>query len=124
MAPSSKSLKSLKFDLYSVIGDTDPLCGISSELEKFRGGNVLETIAISLYLGLDMECRIEEWGDLDQVLTQPGWPELKTVYVQIRRSKSDMQEREFHLILRNLTVTHFSRLTSSSTIQFDFECVV
>ena len=124
-----QTLKHIVVDVDVDGDDVDPLFGIPSELDQMRSENIIETITIGILIKLDENCREgDDWGRLDEVLTTPGWFSLKRVSLTIENvccgcCKYEDDEDELDIALRKLPETQFSRLSSSTSVSFDFEIV-
>jgi hypothetical protein len=124
-----QTLKHIVVEFYVDGDDVDPLFGIPSELEEMRSKNIIETVTIEILVQTGANCRQgDDWGRLDEVLTTPGWFSLKRVSLAIEivscgcyRNEDDEDDEELLLALRKLPETLFSRLSSSTSVSFDFE---
>lgn len=123
--PSLQTLTVLHFIINNIIGvDNDPLGGLCYELEKISGkNNNLEFIDIHVYVEPDEDCHTgAQWGVLENVLLNSGWPMLKEVslsiflfYTSVRRLDSPLA-----MVLKSLPQTQFTRLTLSKDLDFQF----
>ena len=119
-----QTLKHIVIDVYIYDDDVDPFFGIPSELEGMRSNNIIETVTIGILVDTDVKCRQgEDWGRLDEVLTAPGWLSLKQVSLIIK-FKGDEDDELEELALRKLAETQFSRLSSSTSLSFDFDVIL
>jgi hypothetical protein len=120
LRPSILTLKHIALTIEVDGDDVDPLFGIPSELENMRNKNIIETITIEVLV--DEKCRRgDDWGRLDEVLTTPEWVSLKRVSLAKDIADYSRRDNELELALRSLAETQFPRLSSSSSISFDFE---
>jgi len=73
--PSLQTLKHLRVGIFFNEWDsTDPLSGLTSELEEIRTIQSIETISINIAIYINSNCpRRDEWGMLDKTLARPGW---------------------------------------------------
>ncbi|KAF8968048.1 hypothetical protein BDZ97DRAFT_1800624 [Flammula alnicola] len=116
ITPSINTLKKLSFEI-SVYPTDCLLAGLGNELEKMAGRNVLEDLAIRVFVG----CKIgDEWGGLDRVLSNSGWPALRRVSLQIVISAARESDALLQA-LENLPQTQLTGLSSSKTTNFDFK---
>ena len=128
LRPSMQTLKHIVIDVDVDDDDVDPLFGIPFELEEIRSNtNIIETVAIRILVQTDVNCRQgDDWGRLDEVLTAPGWLLLKQVSLLIEFAsygRSDEDDELLELALRKLPDTQFSRLSSSTSVSFDFDVI-
>ena len=127
LRPSIQTLKHIVIDVDVDIDDVDPLFGIPSELEEMRSNNIIETVTIGILFQTDVYCQQgDDWGRLDEALTAPGWLSLKQVSLVIEFasfSRSDEDDELLEIALRKLPETQFSRLSSSTSISFDFDVI-
>lgn len=124
IAPSLQTLTVLHFIINNIIGvDNDPLGGLCYELEKISGKNNLEFIDIQVYVEPYEDCHTgAQWGMLENVLLNSGWPMLKYVslsiflfYTSARRLDSPLA-----MVLKRLPQTQFTRLTLTKDLDFQF----
>ena len=102
--------------------DNDPLAGVPSELEDMRSKNIIESVIIRIMVQTDADCRRgDDWGRLDEVLTNLGWFSLKRVSLAIEIASFVRRDDELEVGLRKLPETQFRRLSSSNSVSFDFE---
>ena len=124
LRPSMQTLKHIVIDVHVDDDNVDPLFGIPSELEEMRSNNIIETVTIGILFEMDVNCRQgEDWGSLDEVLTAPGWLSLKHVSLIIT-FEGDKDDELQELALRKLAETQFSRLSSSTSLSFDFDVIL
>ena len=113
-----RTLKHITVNIRVLDYDDDPLFCILSEFEDLRNKNFIETITIRIHFRLGANrCRGDDWGRLDEALTDPGWFSLKQVSLVIVIPISNKAE----VALRKLPETQFLRLSSSNSVLFDFE---
>ena len=118
LRPSMQTLKHIAVNIY-FYDDYDLLSGILSTFEDMRTENIIETVTIK-FMGAKRSILGSEWGRLDEVLTAPGWFSLKRVSLAVEiHSNNNMVE----VALRILPETQFLRLSSSSSVSFDFEVI-
>ena len=122
-----QTLKHIILNFNVDVDDVDPLFGISSELEAMRIKNVIETVTIRILFQTDVDCRQgDDWGRLDEVLTTSGWFSLKRVSLTVEFAsygRSDEDDELLEAALRKLPETQFPRLSSSSSVSFDFKVI-
>ncbi|KIM35779.1 hypothetical protein M413DRAFT_32243 [Hebeloma cylindrosporum] len=105
-------------------GANDPLGGLVPELEEMRHQNVVEKVTIDVFVSSYYECSHgDDWGLLDIVMTQSGWPKLKgftallttTAAIAVGCASSDVNA---HSTLRSLiaTINTPSNLRGSLTL--------
>ncbi|KDR66870.1 hypothetical protein GALMADRAFT_161831 [Galerina marginata CBS 339.88] len=103
-------------------GTNDPLSGLVTELQEMRHQNCIEKITIQVSIQSGSDCnRGDDWGRLDEELARPGWLKLKSVLLSITfcmRKNSDLE-----IALRKLPETQFPRLSSSTSVLFDFSVI-
>jgi hypothetical protein len=122
LRPAMQTLKHIVVTTEVDDVDVDPLFCIPSELEIMRNKNVIETVTIRVLVQTDADCRRgDDWGRLDEVLTTPEWVSLKRVSLAKDIADYSRRDNELELALRSLAETQFPRLSSSSSISFDFE---
>jgi hypothetical protein len=102
-------------------GRTDPFCGLCNDLEEMKNRNIIETITLCVTVDPNSYfLRDDEWGRIDTVLTQSGWPNLQQVLLTIRVWSFQFEGYELESALRKLPQTQFPKLTSSNSISFKF----
>ena len=127
LQPSIQTLKHIVIDVDVDEDYVDPLFGIPSELEGMRSKNIIETVTIGIQFQAHVNCRQgDDWSRLDEALTAPGWLSLKQVslvieFINVARSDGEVELLE--IALRKLPETQFSRLSSSTSISFDFDVI-
>ena len=63
---------------------TNPLSGLTPELEEIRTIQSIETISINIAIYTNLNCpQRDEWGMLDKTLARPGWSKLLQVSLGI-----------------------------------------
>jgi hypothetical protein len=122
--PSMHTLRRLRVntDFSEGIGMTDPFCGLCNELEKMKNRNIIETITLHVTVDANCYClRDDEWGRVDKVLTQPGWPTLQQVSLKITvwSYEGGAELDWLQSALRKLPQTQFPKLTSSNSLSFE-----
>ena len=122
-----QTLKHIIVNIYVDDDDVDPLFGIPSELEVMRTKNVIESVTIRVLVQTDVNCRQgDNWGRLDEVLTTPGWFSLKRVSLTVEFAsygRSDEDDELLEAALQKLPETQFLRLSSSTSVSFDFKVI-
>jgi len=125
--PLPKTLKTLEL-CSGIYGETEhPLREMDVELEKLRGDNAIETIGVDILVhdSLVSDCAVfsttaGDWGRLDQVLTDPGWPSLVEVTLTIRVVRHYRKKGVFEETVIQMGAVEFSRLRMSKAIRFNF----
>ncbi|KDR66871.1 hypothetical protein GALMADRAFT_258745 [Galerina marginata CBS 339.88] len=122
LAPSMQTLTRLSLNISrDESGTADPLSGLVDELKGIRHQNCIESIIINVYILPDWDCSSgDDWGRLDEELTQPGWPKLKSVLVGITVFTLSREANDLEMALRKLPETQFPRLSSSKSVVFEF----
>ena len=127
LRPSLPTLKHIVVNIYVIDDNDDPLFGIPSEFEDMRITNIIETVTICVKVQMDCSChRGDGWGSLDEVFTTPGWFSLKRVSLTVEFAsygRSDEDDELLEAALRKLPETQFPRLSSSSSVSFDFKVI-
>ena len=122
-----QTLKHIILNFNVDVDDVDPLFGIPSELEVMRTKNVIESVTIRVLVQTDVNCRQgDNWGRLDEVLTTPGWFSLKRVSLTVEFAsygRSDEDDELLEAALQKLPETQFLRLSSSTSVSFDFKVI-
>ena len=128
LRPLMETLKHVVVDIAVDVDDLYLLFGIPSELEDMRTENIVETVTIKIFVRLrGSHHRGDDWGHgrLDEVLTTPGWFSLKHVSLTVKAAtygkKYDGDELE--VALGMLSEKQFPRLSSSTSVSFDFKVV-
>lgn len=127
LRPSMHTLKNLHvfmtFD--DRMGTDDPLGGFPFELKAMQNHNVIETIAIQVYIEIDISRHMyfgigDEWGRLDEALAQSGWPKLQRVSLEITVWSFFTLEGALQCELNELPETQFPNLSSNKSLSFEF----
>ncbi|KIM35781.1 hypothetical protein M413DRAFT_32245 [Hebeloma cylindrosporum] len=116
LKPSIETLTHLhlKTGTQDETGTNDPLGGLVAELEEMRHQNVVEKVTINVSVLSCYQCSHgDDWGLLDVVMTQSGWPKLERVSLNIFLWLC-YREHDLSATLESLPQTQFPRLSSSS----------
>jgi hypothetical protein len=125
LRPSMQTLKNLRVNMTYGIGSDDPLGGFPVELEAMQNHNVIETIAIQVYIEVDIASHWDfgigdEWGLIDEALSHSGWPKLQRVSLEITVWSFFTLERALECELNELPETQFPKLSSNKNLSFEF----
>ncbi|KIM35771.1 hypothetical protein M413DRAFT_32235 [Hebeloma cylindrosporum] len=125
LKPSIETLTHLHFTTgtQDETGTNDPLGGLVAELEEMRHQNVVEKMTIDVSVSSCYQCSHgDDWGLLDVVLTQSGWPKLERVSLNIFLWLC-YREDDLAVALESLPQTQFPRLSSSRSVVFQFAVI-
>jgi hypothetical protein len=116
------TLKLLKLGI-TVCGDSyEPLCGLSRELRFIAGKNILEMLELFVMVEDNASFQIisEEPSAFDSVLTESGaFPMLHRVSVGIWWYSESLDLDGMNLVMENLKMDTFPRLTESKVVEFN-----
>ncbi|KIM35763.1 hypothetical protein M413DRAFT_32228 [Hebeloma cylindrosporum] len=126
LKPSLETLTHLHFSMSTKdeTGANDPLAGLVSELDQIQcHRNVVENLTIDVFVGAYYKCNQgDDWGLLDSVLTQPGWSRLKRISLTISLWVC-YREDDLEVTLKSLAGKQLPRLSSSTSIDFQFSVI-